>query len=98
MSLTIQERQLTENPRGKGSVFKGKGFISEVFYELQVLKGLNDTLVPIIVGRIKWAEKSGRLWATEIYTLHLEDNRKLDFICVDFNPDCEIVTDKGFYS
>jgi hypothetical protein len=27
----------------------------------------------------------------------LDDNRKLDFICVNFEPECDISSDTGFY-
>jgi hypothetical protein len=50
------------------------------------------------MGKIKRIDNINGLWGIELYTLYLQDNRKLDFVCVNYTPECEIISDKGFYS
>jgi hypothetical protein len=99
MALNAQEENLAETPSGKGRVFKQQELIAEVIYELRIFQDENNRAKdkPVVVGKIKRLDNIKMLWGIEQYTLHLQDNRKLDFVCVDYNPDCEIVSDKGFY-
>ncbi len=99
MAVT-EERRLLENPAGRGKVFKGASFITEVDYDLQVFHDAPTTAVPIktiITGSIRRVDKASVLWSTELLTLHLQDRRKLDFICVNYDPECEIASNSNFY-
>ncbi len=101
MTITQSERQVIENPTGKGLVFKGKQLIAEVAYELQVLQdGLNNGALvkTIVTGKIRRIDAANILWSTELLTLHLQDKRKLDFICVNYDPECNIASNSGFYN
>jgi hypothetical protein len=73
--------------------------IAEVFYELQVFQDQNNRSggKSLVIGKIKRVDKANIFWGIEEYTLHLQDKRKLDFMCVNYDPDCEITSDKGFY-
>ena len=89
-----------ENPSGKGWVFKDKRSFAEVFYELHVFENTLINSIPVqylITGKIRTVGNSNVLWGSERLTLHLDDNRKLDFICVNFEPECDISSDSGFY-
>ena len=98
VALNLQEEYLAENPSGKGRVFKKQELIAEVVYELRIFQdNTRGKDKPVVMGKIKRVDNINRPWGIEQYTLHLQDNRKLDFVCVDYNPDCEIVSDKGFY-
>ena len=98
MSGILKRRLLTENPSGKGKVFKKQELIAEVTYELRVFQsGKNPAGHPIITGKIKPLDKPIIIWGIEQYTLHLQDGRKLDFVCVNYDPECGIGSDKGFY-
>ena len=92
MSGILKRRLLTENPSGKGKVFKKQELIAEVTYELRVFQsGKNPAGHPIITGKIKPLDKLIIIWGIE------QDERKLDFVCVNYDPECEIASDKGFY-
>jgi hypothetical protein len=73
--------------------------VAEVVYDLQIYQDKNscssDKL--IVMGKMNRTDNANILWGIEQYTLRLWDERKLDFVCVDYDPDCEIVSDKGFY-
>jgi hypothetical protein len=100
MTIIQPERQIVETPVGRGWVFKGIHAVAEVDYELQVSRDVSSKGSPgkpVITGRIKRVDEANILWATELHTLHLQDRRKLDFICVNFDPDCNIASDSGFY-
>jgi hypothetical protein len=100
MTVIQQGIQVIENPVGKGFVFKGEHFIAEVSYELQVFRGVRPDLPikSVVKGKIKRIDRANILWGTELLTLRLQDNRKLDFICVNFDPECNIASDSGFYT
>ena len=95
MSINQQGRPAIENPAGKGRVFDGKRLIAEVSYKLQVFQYVSKQ---IVTGKIKTLDRSNILWGTDLLTLHLQDKRKLDFICVNFDPECDISSDSGFYT
>jgi hypothetical protein len=99
MTVVHPERKVLENPTGRGRVFKGKKMLAEVAYELEVLKGLSegDPGKPVVTGKIRRPDNARIMWGTELLTLYLEDDRKLDFICVNFDPECYIASDNGFY-
>jgi hypothetical protein len=89
-----------ENPTGRGWVYKDTRSFVEVFYQLHVFKDavINSTPVKqLITGKMREVGNSNILWGSERLTLHLDDNRKLDFICVNFEPECDISSDTGFY-
>jgi hypothetical protein len=90
-----------ENPVGRGRVFRGSVFVAEVDYDLKVNEKLLNPgrlIGPIITGRIRRIDGSNVLWGSELLTLHLSDQRKLDFICVNYDPDCNIASDRKFYT
>jgi hypothetical protein len=87
MSIYPQGRPAIENPAGKGRVFNGKRLITEVSYKLQVFQHVSKQ---IVTGKIKTIDGSNILWGTDLLTLHLQDKRKLDFICVNFDPECDV--------
>jgi len=89
-----------ENHTGKGRVYKQNELIAEVIYELQVFRDKNspENVSNVVTGKLKPVDKKRVLWGFEQYTLYLQDSRKLDFLCVNYDPDCEIVSDKGFYA
>jgi hypothetical protein len=100
MTAKKKEVPAVENPSGKGWVFKDKHSFVEVFYQLHVFENavINSTPVKqLITGKMRTADNSNILWGAERLTLHLADNRKLDFICVNFEPECDISSDSGFY-
>ena len=100
MTFVQPGSQIIENPVGKGQVYKGKQLITEVAYELQVLQSpLNAGTQgkSIVTGKIRRLDQADILWSTELLTLHLQDERKLDFICVNYDPECNIASDTGFY-
>jgi len=101
MDIDLKRREATENPSGRGWVFQGKHSFVEVFYDLHVFKNVlsNGIIVKqIVTGKIRPVDKSNILWGTDELTLHLQDNRLLDFLCVNFTPECEISSVSGFYS
>jgi hypothetical protein len=51
----------------------------------------------LVTGTLRLIDKERVLWGSELLTLHLQDNRKLDFVCVNYNPDCEIASTSKFY-
>ncbi len=95
MRINRQGTAAIENPAGEGRVFKGTRLIAEVFYNLYVFQ---DVSKQIVTGKVKSIDGSSVLWGTDLLTLHLNDKRRLDFICVNFNPECEISSDSGFYN
>ena len=100
--MTVKKRKApeVENPSGKGWVYKDTHSFVEVFYQLHVFENavINSISVKqLITGKIRTVGNSNVLWGAEQLTLHLEDNRKLDFICVNFEPECDISSDNGFY-
>jgi hypothetical protein len=99
MIINLQGKELIETPTGKGRVFKRQKFVAEVVYELQTFLDKNkcSTDNPIVTGRIKRVDNANIFWRIEQHILFLQDNRKLDFICVDYGPDCKIISDTGFY-
>jgi len=100
MASTPQQIEFAENPMGNGWVYKGKQLIAEVSYDLQVFHNLtyNKTSVNIVVtGKIKAINRPDILWGVEQLTLRLSDKRKLDFMCVDFTPECNIASVSDFY-
>jgi hypothetical protein len=101
MVINLQGVPATENPSGRGWVFKGKRLFAEVFYDLHVFQNVLVNTIPVeemITGKIRPTDKSNILWGTDKLTLHLQDRRKLDFLCVNFDPECEISSDSGFYT
>ena len=101
MATDFQGRPATENPSGRGWVFKGKRSLVEVFYELHVFKNILNNGIPIkqlVTGKIKATDGSNTLWGEDKLTLHLRDKRLLDFTCVNFTPECDISSVSGFYS
>ena len=100
MVNNFQERSATENPAGRGWVFKDRHSFVEVFYQLHVFKNAlsNGSLVKqLVTGKIKAIDGANTLWGEDKLTLHLQDKRLLDFICVNFTPECDISSDTGFY-
>jgi hypothetical protein len=100
MAVIYQNGQLYENPIGNGWVYRGTHLLTEVSYELKVFhNGLYNgkTFRIMITGTIKAINNPNILWGTDRLTLRLQDRRKLDFMCVDFNPECEITSDTDFY-
>ena len=96
----FQERSTTENPSGRGWVFKDSHSFVEVFYQLHVFKNIlsNDILVKqLVTGKIKAIDGANTLWGQDKLTLHLQDKRLLDFLCVNFTPECDISSATGFY-
>jgi hypothetical protein len=90
-----------ENPFGRGWVFKNKRSFTEVFYNLHVFKNVLINNIPvkqIITGKIRPTDKSNIIWGKDQLTLHLHDKRLLDFICVNFSPECDISSESGFYT
>ncbi len=82
-------------------MFKGKDLIAEVTYDLQVFRDVLNSgapVKPMVTGKIRRIDEAKILWGAELLTLHLQDGRKLDFICVNFNPECNIASDSGFYT
>ena len=101
MTVTPKGRELIENPIGRGRVFKADRFIAEVDYNLQVFHNGSNTanpIKPVITGSLRRIDQANSPWSTELLTLHLQDKRKLDFLCVNYDPECKIASDKGFYS
>ena len=101
MVINLQGSPIIENPAGRGWVFKGKRSFAEVFYELQVFQNVLVNAIPVkqmVTGKIRPIDNSNILWGVDKLTLHLQDKRKLDFLCVNFDPECEISSDSGFYS
>ena len=101
MVIDLQGRLATEKPSGRGWVFKDKRSFIEVFYDLQVFKNVLIDTIPVkqmVTGKIRPTDNSNVLWGTDKLTLQLEDMRKLDFICVNFEPECGISSDSGFYT
>jgi hypothetical protein len=97
-----QKSNAAENLTGKGWVFKGKKSFVEVLYELEVFENILVDAVPvkqIVTGKIRAANKVDKniLWGTGKLTLRLQDKRRLDFFCVNFDPECDITSDTGFY-
>jgi len=97
VSVILKRRLLTENPIGKGKVFKKQELIAEVTYELQYFRAVKTLPASNNTGKIKPLDKLIIIWGIEQYTLHLQDEKKLDFVCVNYDPECEIASDKGFY-
>ena len=100
MSVRVQNGQIYENPIGNGWVYRGTHLLTEVSYELKVFHDViyNKTSVnTLVTGTIKAINRPNILWGTDRLTLRLQDRRKLDFMCVDFNPECEITSDTDFY-
>jgi hypothetical protein len=101
MTADRKEISAVENPRGKGWVFKDKRSFVEVFYQLHVFENavVNSMAIKqLVTGKMRTVDNSNILGGAERLTLKLEDNRKLDFICVNFEPECDISSDTGFYS
>jgi hypothetical protein len=100
MTVTRQARNVVENPAGRGRVFRGDRFVAEVDYVLVVTQDLPSSEKPtgqLVTGTLRRTDKERILWGTELLTLHLQDKRKLDFVCVNFDPDCEIASTAKFY-
>ena len=100
MSVTRQARNIVENPAGRGRVYNRDKFLGEVDYVLQVSQDLPSSEKPsghLVTGTLRRIDKERILWGSELLTLHLQDNRKLDFVCVNYNPDCEITSAAKFY-
>jgi hypothetical protein len=97
MTILQPDRLVIENPAGSGWVYKGKQLLAKVTYELQVTQNVLNNNVPVVTGKIRRMDTANILWSTELLTLHLEDRRKLDFLCVNFDPECNIASDNGFY-
>jgi hypothetical protein len=100
MTANKKSMPAVENPSGKGWVFKDKRSFIEVFYQLHVFEDavINSTTVKhLITGKMRTVGNANVLWGSELLTLHLADSRKLDFICVNFEPECDISSDTGFY-
>lgn len=100
--MTVKKKTMpaVENPSGQGWVFKDKRSLAEVFYQLHVFEDAVINSVPVkhlVIGKMRLVNNSNILWGSERLTLHLDDNRKLDFICVNFEPECDISSDTGFY-
>ena len=100
--MTVKKKKIpaVENLSGKGWVFKDTRSFVEVFYQLHVFENavINAAHVKqLITGKIRTVGGSNILWGEEQLTLHLDDNRKVDFICVNFEPECDISSDSGFY-
>jgi hypothetical protein len=98
-----QKGRASENLTGKGVVFKGKNSFVEVLYELEVFENIlvdSASVKQMVTGKIRAANKVDKniLWGTGKLTLHLQDKRMLDFFCVNFDPECDITSDTGFYS
>ena len=101
MTVDFQGRLATENPTGKGWVFKDKRPFIEVSYQLHVFANVLNNGIPIkqlVTGKIKAIDRFNTLWGEEELTLHLKDKRLLDFICVNFTPECDISSVTGFYT
>ena len=99
-----------ENPRGVGEVFDKDRLIARVKYNLDVIEeeplidpseayhGLNS--LESAVGRITIIDKGKKLHGVNTLTLHLEDNRKLDFSWLKIDPvhsKYSIISDGKFY-
>ena len=100
--MTVKKKKIpaVENLSGKGWVFKDTRSFGEVFYQLHVFENAVINAAPVkqlITGKIRTVGGSNILWGEEQLTLHLDDNRKVDFICVNFEPECDISSDSGFY-
>lgn len=96
----FQERSATENPVGRGWVFKDRHSFVEVFYQLHVFKNVlsNGILIKqLVTGKIKAIDGANTLWGQDKLTLHLQDKRLLDFVCVNFISGCDISSVSGFY-
>lgn len=103
MAVNLQGRPATENPSGRGWVFKDKRSFVEVFYNLHVFQNVLINTIPVkqmVTGTLRPTDKSKTniLWGSDKLTLHLQDMRKLDFLCVNFDPECDISSDSGFYT
>jgi hypothetical protein len=101
MATTQTIRKLIENPIGRGRVYKGNRFVTEVNYFLQVFHtelNADNPAKPLVTGTISRIDKTNFVWSTELLTLHMQDHRKLDFLCVNYDPECQIASDGGFYS
>ena len=75
-------------------------FLGEVDYVLQVSVDLPSAEKPsghLVTGTLRRIDKERILWGSELLTLHLQDRRKLDFVCVNYDPDCEIASTAKFY-
>jgi hypothetical protein len=100
MTMDFQGKSAVESPSGKGRVFKAGHFFAEVFYNLQVFHNvlIGTTIVEhLVIGKIRPIDKPDILWGSDLLTLHLQDLRKLDFLCINFDPECEISSDSGFH-
>jgi hypothetical protein len=100
MALNPEEILIFENPKGSGSVFKGSTFIADVDYNLKISREAKQANMPakqIITGSLRRIDRQNIPWGVELFTLYLQDKRKLDFICVSYTPDCEIASDGDFY-
>jgi hypothetical protein len=100
MTAKKEAMPTVENPSGKGWVFKDTHSFVEVFYQLHVFENAVINAAPVkqlITGKIRTVGGSNILWGEEQLTLRLDDNRKVDFICVNFEPECDISSDSGFY-
>lgn len=100
MSVTRQARNIVENPAGRGRVYNGDKFLGEVDYLLQVSQELPSSEKPngqLVTGTLRLIDKERILWGSELLTLYLQDRRKLDFVCVNYDPDCEIASTAKFY-
>lgn len=85
-----------ENPRGIGEVFDKGRLVARVSYNLDVLQEeilhrSPDTSEAAensesAIGNITIIEKGKKLKGTNILTLHLKDNRKLDFLWQKTHP------------
>src|SRR5450759_5176272 len=100
MSVTRQARKMVENPARRGRVYNGDKFRGEVDYLLQVSQELPSSEKPngqLVTGTLRLIDKERILWGSELLTLYLQDRRKLDFVCVNYDPDCEIASTAKFY-
>ncbi len=80
-----------ENPRGTGKVFKQDHLIANVRYNLDVLEEEPLTFLPAgqrksdnfesVIGNLLVIDKGRRLAKNGVFTLQLEDSRRLDFYC-----------------
>ncbi len=100
MALIYQNDKLYENLIGNGWVYRGTHLLTEVSYEIKIVRNAlyNGKIVRIVVtGTIKAINRPNILWGTDRLTIRLQDRRKLDFMCVNFTPECEITGDSDFY-
>ena len=101
MAIIKKDRRIIETPTGRGKVYQGLTLIAVVDYDLQVFPNLvnaPNSGDPFITGIIRRVDGAGVRWSPELMTLQLQDKRKLDFICVNYDPECEITSSSGFYT